>query len=204
MLDHDKQKGEDLDFRGVALNVFSTAPATPGYPSTTANPKSMLQLAEEAESKRGEEDLSLSLAAAPPVSDGMLTVEGRARTPKDPNNFTGAKPTGRSSRALNSRTAGKRNGKHSKTEVTEGSHTESDGKDLQSDEDDSEATQHTNKGRQTEKAPVNSLKRKRKDSAPATPAPPTTRVLRPRAPKSAEKIRAEREAEEAFRDAVAE
>ncbi|KAI5119046.1 hypothetical protein M0805_005912 [Coniferiporia weirii] len=47
------------------------------------------------------------------------------------------------------------------------------------------------------------LKRKRPVSGPATPAP-ATRVLRTRVPKSVEKLKAEKEAEIAFRKAIAE
>lgn len=49
------------------------------------------------------------------------------------------------------------------------------------------------------------LKRKRTESVSAIPAPhPSTRVLRARAPKSAEKLKAEKEAELAYRKATAE
>lgn len=192
-LDEDEN---DLDLENPGLNSYQTPVMVSDLEGAVATfvPKSMIELAKEAESRREDGLLHLSnpvVSSDPQVTNGTSDTQERVPTPRISSNRAVSNAKAPKARRGNRKP-------NTLDELDDGVHA---GVDEASRKDTViEGDTFVCKG--TKQAQT-SLKRKRKVSTPVTPAP-STRTLRPRAPKSAEKIKLEREAEEAYRIATAE
>lgn len=192
-----KPDDDDLDLENADSNSYQTSVTVSDLESAVATfvPKSMTELAKEAESRREVELLHLNnpvVTSIPQEFHGKNDTQERVPTPRISNN-----------RAVSNAKAPKaRMGDQKPNTLDELGYEVNPGRDEASGGDiviEGDTIVCSRKGT---KQVQTSLKRKRKVSTPVTPAP-STRTLRPRAPKSAEKVKLEREAEEAYRIATA-
>lgn len=194
---------DDLDLENAGSNTYQTSVKVSDLEGAVATfvPKSMIELAKEAELRREDGLLHLSnpvVTSVPQVSIGTSGTQERVPTPRISSNRAVS-----NAKAPKASTPKARRGNrklNTLDELDDDVHAgvdEASGGDIVIEGDTIVCSQKGTKQAQA------SLKRKRNVPTPVTPAP-STRTLRPRAPKSAEKMKLEREAEEAYRIATAE